>query len=417
MVGAGPAGSALALLLARGGVSVTLVERRGDATGLLRGDGLMPSGLEALQRMGLGPQLAGLPQRALRAWSFWVEGAPLFSAAEPMGSPVPCRLIDTPSLLALLHQEAKQHAGFRLLAGTGASDLLWDAAGRRVSGVRLDDGRELTAALVVACDGRGSRLRRRSELALEHQGPPLEVLWFTLEGEAAAPLQGWLQERFATLVGEGGSCALFNTARGAVRLGWLAGPESRAEFRPEPEPCWPERLARLSPPELAALWRRFAPASGVSPAAVLNPEAAFPAPLSLTIQPALAPRWWRPGLLLLGDAAHPMSPVRAQGLNMALRDALVAAERLLPLLRSQPAGSTPGPERLDAALAAIETLRRREVKTVQKAQQHEWERANLLRQRPWLRRFVAATAPWSGPLLARRWQAGQPTLRQGLPLP
>ena len=411
VVGSGPAGLALALLLARGGVSVTLVERRGEATGLLRGDGLMPSGLEALQRMGLGARLAGLPQRELLAWSFWVEGAPLFSAREPMGSPVPCRLIDTPSLLTLLLQEAEQQASFRMLTGTGASDLLWDSAGERVTGVVLDDGRSLPADLVVACDGRGSRLRKQAGLALERQGPSLEVLWFTLEGEAASPLQHWLQGRFATLVGEGGSCALFSTARGGVRLGWLSGaeprpaPEGAEENKPAAEPSWPERLARLSPPELATLWRRFEPA------------AAFPAPLPLTIQPALAPRWWRPGLLLLGDAAHPMSPLRAQGLNMALRDAVVAAERLLPRLGPQPAGTAAEPETLDAALAAIESLRRREVQTVQALQQHELERATLLRQRPWLRRLVAATAPWSGPLLARRWQAGQPTLRQGLPLP
>lgn len=414
VVGAGPAGAALAWLLARGGVTVTLVERHAEAGARLRGDGLMPSGLEVLQRMGLGSRLAQLPQRELTAWSFWVEGVPLFTAAEPMGSPVPCRLIDTPSLLEQLQAAAAAQPGFQSLTGRAARELLWEANGTRVCGVVLDDGKRLPADLVVACDGRGSRLRRQAGLDLSPQGAPLEVLWFTLEGEAAAPLQAWLGGRFATLVGEGGSCALFSTARGAVRLGWLGagaaregatgvgGARGEASGEASGEMGWPERLARLSPPDLAPLWRRFAEA-----------PLSFPAPLPLTIQPALAPRWWRPGLLLLGDAAHPMSPVRAQGLNMALRDAWVAAERLLPLL----ARPTPAAPSLDAALAAIEALRRRELQTVMALQQHELDRANLLRQRPWLRRLVAATAPWSGPLLARRWQAGQPTLRQGLPLP
>ncbi|MEY4808469.1 MAG: hypothetical protein RLZZ206_2858, partial [Cyanobacteriota bacterium] len=184
----------------------------------------------------------------------------------------------------------------------------------------------------------------------------------------------------------------------------------------------------------------------------------------------------RPGLLLLGDAAHPMSPLRAQGLNMALRDALVAAERLLPLLcgegggggdglpstdadlmgpgplgsgqgdphpaaasliganpvgTDKPAPHPPAParaaeeppqrrefeEQLDQALVAIAEARLPEIRAVQALQRQELGRGELLRRQAWLRRLLAATAPVSGPLLSRRWQAGQPTLRTGLPLP
>jgi hypothetical protein len=170
----------------------------------------------------------------------------------------------------------------------------------------------------------------------------------------------------------------------------------------------------------------------------------------LAVRSGLAPRWQRPGLLLLGDAAHPMSPLRAQGLNMALRDALVAAERLLPLLEGdgpQPTatdlmGTSPGDpgatgsgqaspdpaaeeirgrrehlQRLDQALVAVAEARLPELRAVQALQRQELGRGELLRQQPWLRRLLAATARVSGPLLSRRWQAGQPTLRTGLPLP
>jgi 2-polyprenyl-6-methoxyphenol hydroxylase-like FAD-dependent oxidoreductase len=127
--------------------------------------------------------------------------------------------------------------------------------------------------------------------------------------------------------------------------------------------------------------------------------------------------------LLLGDAAHPMSPLRAQGLNMALRDALVAAEQLLPVLSGEGGAAEANPglheflQQLDQTLVAITEARLPEIRAVQALQRQELGRGELLRRQPWLRRLLAATASVSGPLLSRRWQAGQPTLRTGLPLP
>jgi hypothetical protein len=302
----------------------------------------------------------------------------------------------------------------------------------RVAGVVLDDGTKLPAELVVGCDGRGSTIRRLAALELNEDNPPLEVLWFELENEAAAHLQPWIAGRFATLIGDAGSYALFGTARGGVRLGWLRERGAAGSSVP-----WPERWARSAPPELAALWRSL-PTTSVGP------------PLRLSVRSGLAPRWQRPGLLLLGDAAHPMSPLRAQGLNMALRDALVAAEWLLPLLSAGGGAGgdeascgdecgeaiavgagrmAPGPaaeeppqrrafqEQLDQALVAIAEARLPEIRAVQALQRQELGRGELLRRQAWLRRLLAATANVSGPLLSRRWQAGQPTLRTGLPLP
>ena len=135
------------------------------------------------------------------------------------------------------------------------------------------------------------------------------------------------------------------------------------------------------------------------------------------IKAGLASPWSRPGLLLLGDAAHPMSPLRAQGLNMALRDAVVAAEILLDARRGLDPGSSEGLAALDQTVERVVQTRLPEIRAVQALQRQELARAELLRQRPWLRQLLAATAPWSGPLLSRRWQAGQPTLRHGLPWP
>jgi len=431
VVGAGPAGSALALLLARAGVAVELVESQQRHSALIRGDGLMPSGLEALNRMGLAPLLASLPRRELRGWSFLLEGRPLFSVDEPIGGSVACSLIDTPALLEGLLQQAKACPSLTLRLGRAVKELLLEpeeprpqsGGPARVAGVVLDDGTQLPADLVVGCDGRGSTIRRLAGLELDEDNPALEVLWFELESEAAAHLQPWIAGRFATLLGDAGSYALFGTARGGVRVGWLQ--ERGAAGSPIP---WPECWARSAPPELAALWRSL-PTANVGP------------PLRLAVRSGLAPRWQRPGLMLLGDAAHPMSPLRAQGLNMALRDALVAAEWLMPSLsgedvaegdglpstdarRVAPARAAeeiPGRrerlQQLDQSLVAIAEARLPEIRAVQALQRQELGRGELLRQQPWLRRLLAATAAVSGPLLSRRWQAGQPTLRTGLPLP
>jgi 2-polyprenyl-6-methoxyphenol hydroxylase-like FAD-dependent oxidoreductase len=440
VVGAGPTGSAFALLLARAGVAVELVESQPRHSALIRGDGLMPSGLEALNRMGLASLLATLPRRELRGWSFLLEGRSLFSVAEPFGGSVPCSLIDTPGLLEGMLEEALACPNLTLRRGRAVKELLLEPEATlpgsegpaRVAGVVLDDGTQLPAELVVGCDGRGSTIRRLAALELNEDNPPLEVLWFELENEAAAHLQPWIAGRFATLIGDAGSYALFGTARGGVRLGWLQ--QRGAAGSPV---SWPERWARSAPPELAALWRSL-PTTSVGP------------PLRLSLRSGLAPRWERPGLLLLGDAAHPMSPLRAQGLNMALRDALVAAERLLPLLSAGGGAGgaeascgdacgdeiavgagrmAPGPtaeeppqrhefqEQLDQALVAIAEARLPEIRAVQALQRQELGRGELLRGQAWLRRLLAATASVSGPLLSRRWQAGQPTLRTGLPLP
>ena len=415
VVGAGPAGTVLALQLARAGVAVELIEASQHHQKLLRGDGLMPSGLEALDRLALGDALETLPQRSLRSWDFWVEQRSLFAVAEPMGGRRPCTLINTGSLLETLLQEARRHPSFTWRAGRSAEKLRFAdtapdqappaAAGEsgRVVGVVLDDGTALEADLVVACDGRGSLLRRRAGLGLKPNGSAVEVLWFELPRQASADLEQWVNGRFLTLLGEEGSLALFTTAAGGLRVGWLQQSGSAASS----QATWPERWARISPPDLAALWRAL-------------PAESIDAPLRLLIRPALAERWHRPGLLLLGDAAHPLSPLRAQGLNMALRDALVAAEQLVPVLQEGASPSEGRPEqlaRLDRALADVERLRRPEILRIQALQQQELNRARLLLGQPWLRRLLAATARWSGPLLARRWQAGQPTLRDGLPLP
>jgi 2-polyprenyl-6-methoxyphenol hydroxylase-like FAD-dependent oxidoreductase len=112
-----------------------------------------------------------------------------------------------------------------------------------------------------------------------------------------------------------------------------------------------------------------------------------------------------------------MSPLRAQGLNMALRDAVVAAGCLAPALAKADTSANANAAALDAAAASVTAARLPELRAVQADQRREAARAELLRSRGWLRTLLSALAPWAGPVIAQRWLQEQDRLRQGLPLP
>jgi 2-polyprenyl-6-methoxyphenol hydroxylase-like FAD-dependent oxidoreductase len=133
--------------------------------------------------------------------------------------------------------------------------------------------------------------------------------------------------------------------------------------------------------------------------------------MRLSVVVGRCPRWHRPGLLLLGDAAHPMSPVRAQGINLALRDVIVAANHLVPVLAGS---SAPDPAALNQALARIQAEREPEIIEAQQLQAHEASRGELLRRFGLLRRGLSTLSPVAGPLVKQVWVSQQIPLRQGI---
>jgi len=408
IVGAGPAGASLALRLARAGQPVVLVEASAPERleRQFRGEALMPHGLAALEAMGLLPLPAAVPQRPLAGWRFVLERRELFQLAEPLeASPSarPCTLINQPALLRHWLHELQSLPAARVLLGVRASGLLLSRG--RVRGVQLADGQTLEASLVVAADGRGSRLRQQAGLTLRRAGSPIDLLWFRLDGHDPSPLDGC----FTTVVGPTGLFSAFDSAGGGVQLGWVldrrtadrAAELDRGRRSPQDHATpWAERFAALSPAPLAA-WLRAAAAD-------------LQEPVPLRVEVGQAERWWRPGLLLLGDAAHPMSPVRAQGINLALRDACTAAAELLETLSPAAERAESLEQALDGALERIEARRRPESEALQQLQAEETRRGTLLRHQGGLRRALALAAPWLGPLVARRWRQQQTPLRLGL---
>jgi 2-polyprenyl-6-methoxyphenol hydroxylase-like FAD-dependent oxidoreductase len=392
VVGAGPTGLSLALQLARAGQPVTLLEASRDFSRSLRGDALMPCGLEALARMGLWSLLDSLPQRTLRGWSIWIEGKRLFHVAEPAGSLQPCRLVPQQALLEALLTQARAVPGFDWRPGEAVTGLI--ERDGRIGGVRIGDGQGLPADLVVGCDGRDSSLRQAGGLSLRRRGAPLELLWFQLNAAAiAARVTDPELEGFLTLVGGGAIASACIGATGDLQLGWLLA--SREVVPQRSVQQWAAELARLAPEPLAQLLHQSA--------------GQLQRPRRFGIQVGLCRRWWRPGLLLLGDAAHPMSPIRAQGINMALRDSLVAAREIL----NAAAAGSEGGGGLDQACARIEQLRRPEVSRLQGLQLAEARQGQRIGHSGLLRHGLALGAPLLGPLARRVWLERQRPLRQG----
>lgn len=316
VIGGGPAGATLSLLLAERGVPVTLVEREPDFDRVFRGEGLMPSGVDALREMGLSDLLHELPTRKLESWDLHIDGTPIMSVEEPLEElgDRAMRIIPQAAFLDAVVQRARKHPAFRFLDGVAAHDLLIESG--RVAGVhvRSDSGDDtLRADLVVGCDGRGSLMRTRAGLTLKLLREHYDILWFKLP----APERMRARCSMLLMASRLGMGACYTSWDGRLQYALMVTKGAKAA---ELGGDWAEVLGRPAPDWLKAH--------------LVAERDAIEGPMRLNVLVGRCHQWSRPGLLLIGDAAHPMSPIRAQGINLALRDAIVAANHLVPLLRS-----------------------------------------------------------------------------------
>ena len=350
MVGAGPAGVATALLLARYGVDVKLVERERSFERVFRGEGLMPLGIDALFEMGLEGVLQSVPGRRVDSWDIWIDGEEVFVIPEPveeLGERA-MRVVSQPVLLEKLVEEASWCPSFSFERGARFRDLIHDRDGR-VVGAALEkwEGREeVRADLVIGCDGRGSLVRKRAGLVLELLPEQYDVLWFKL------PTPDRLREGCSIMIAVAAKehpALCYTSWDGRLQYGLVMPKGGLKDIR---EKDWVSNAVKSAPSWLADH--------------VVAHQDEIEGPSRLNVLVGRAPEWAAPGVLLLGDAAHPMSPVRAQGINLALRDAVVTANHLVPVLRED--GE---PKVLDAACRAVKAEREPEIARAQKLQRRE----------------------------------------------
>jgi len=305
IAGGGPAGMMAGLLFARAGCRVEVLEKHADFFRDFRGDTVHPSTLELLRELGLIDEFLKRPHDEVRRLTGRVANEQIVIA--DMGHlPVKSRfvaLMPQWDFLDFLAQEARHYPTFSLRMEAEAVDLLRE--GSRVTGVRLRSGEEIRARLTIAADGRTSVLRDKAELPRQDLSAPIDVLWFRLPKEkTVANETGGTFGAGAMIVeidrGDYWQCAYVvpKGAAGEIEAGGIGA------FR--------KNIAHAAP-ELAP---------------VVDTLENWDQVKLLSVSLDRLTQWWTPGLLAIGDAAHAMSPVGGVGINLAVQDAVAAANIL-----------------------------------------------------------------------------------------
>ncbi len=310
IVGAGPAGAVLALLLVRQGIPVMLLEAHTDFDRDFRGNTINPAVLQIMHDLGLGERLLQLPHAKIRQFIVQTaEGPATFADFTRLKTRYPyVMMLPQVSFLECITAEAQRYPHFQLVMGASAQELVEEDG--EVRGVRYrgrDGWHEVRALLMVGADGRFSRIRRLADLELISTAPPLDVLWFYLPRAPEDPKEAAAMFR----LGRGGLMVLMDHVD-CWQVGYIIAKGSYAQLRAAGLPPLRRSIAGLAP-ELAdrvahlQAWKQFA---------------------LLAVESSRLRRWYRPGLLLIGDAAHVMSPVGGVGINYAIGDAVAAAQVL-----------------------------------------------------------------------------------------
>jgi 2-polyprenyl-6-methoxyphenol hydroxylase-like FAD-dependent oxidoreductase len=313
IAGGGPAGIMLGLLLARGGVDVTVMEQHADFLRDFRGDTVHASTLRLLDELGLADDFARMPHREIDTLHMKIQGTELSVDLSRIPGPHKCiALVPQWDFLELLAAAAAKEPTFRLLR---SSEVLAPIRrGDKVIGVSYRDNtgrvREMHAELTVACDGRSSTLRDAMGLKPRSFGAPMDVWWFRLPRNAEDP------HGLAGVLGAGHACIAID--RGDYYQIAYVIPKGRdAELRAQGIETLHRAVVSLVP------WL----------AGRVGALTSFDEVKLLDVQLNRLRRWYTDGLLLIGDAAHAMSPVGGVGINLAVADAVAAAGVLAgPLL-------------------------------------------------------------------------------------
>jgi 2-polyprenyl-6-methoxyphenol hydroxylase-like FAD-dependent oxidoreductase len=314
VAGGGPAGIMFGLLLARGGVDVTVMEKHADFLRDFRGDTVHASTLRLLDELGLGDEFARLPHREIETLGFKVQGAQVnIDLSRLPGAHKHIALVPQWDFLELLAAAAETEPAFRLLRSTEVLAPIRN--GDKVIGVSYRDAagetRTMHADLTVACDGRSSTLRAVAGLEPRGFGAPMDIWWFRLPRNPEDP-QG-----LSGVLGTGHACIALD--RGDYFQCAYVIPKGRdAALRARGIGELHRGVVALVP------WL----------AGRVESVTSFDDVKLLDVQVNRLRRWYVDGMLLIGDAAHAMSPVGGVGINLAIADAVAAARILTGPLRA-----------------------------------------------------------------------------------
>ncbi len=346
IIGGGPGGATLANILVSRGVSTVLVERQKDFSKEFRGEGLMPSGNEVLKQIGF--NLDDVDYRKVEEINLFYKGELEANPEIDFLKRGELRWVSQPQLLEKLIEKASGFDNFIFYRGYKAHDLIYNAD--RVDGVLIANGNHevsIRAKVVIGFDGRTSMVRRKLNFEVKEYKLQPDVLWFKIP----------YPEKFLP-----GSQAFFSLFPKSflvavpvydekLQVGWIIPAGSYGELRKKGQEKWIQYIKDKSPKGFADHLQKCLDEKLISDPFILK----------MTLD--RVKKWHRKGALLLGDAAHTMNAVGGQGLNIALRDAVVCANHLVPLMSGNPSTAS-----LDNAFDAIEKERISEVRQVQEIQ-------------------------------------------------
>ena len=309
IAGGGPAGMMAGFLLARAGIDVTVLEKHGDFLRDFRGDTIHPSTLELMHELGLLEAFLKVPHDEVRQLSAQI-GPDRLPIADFGHLPTHCKFIALMpqwDFLDFLADQARTLPNFHLLMNTAATGLIEE--GGHIAGVTTTNG-TIRAGLTIAADGRGSVLRDSAKLEIEDFGAPMDVLWFRVSRHMDDPAETFGHAEAGRLMvmlnrGSYWQCA-YIIRKGGNDAQRRAGIDSFRDDVAKLEPFLRDRVAELKSWDDVKL---------------------------LTVQVDRLKRWHRPGFLAIGDAAHAMSPIGGVGVNLAVQDAVAAANILAGPLR------------------------------------------------------------------------------------
>ncbi len=362
IAGGGPAGMMLGFLLARAGVAVTVLEKHADFLRDFRGDTIHPSTLELMHELGLLDEFLKVKHDKVDHLTGQV-GKDVVTIADFSHLPTTCKFIALMpqwDFLDFLAAQGKRYPKFDLRMRHDAIGLI--ESNGRVAGVRAKtpDGEiELLADLVVGCDGRHSTVRDKSGFTIDDIGAPIDVLWFRVSRRAGdtAETFGHLEAgRMMIMLNRDDywQCA-YVIPKGGIDRVKQAGLDTFKDAVVAMSPFLRDRTAELRSWDDIKL---------------------------LTVAIDRLRQWHRPGLLCIGDAAHAMSPVGGVGINLAIQDAVAAANILAAPLK---AGQV-----TDAHLAAVQKRRTLPMKVIQWVQVQVQKRVLS----PLLASTQTPTLPW-----------------------
>lgn len=374
VVGGGPAGLFLSLLLARKGVPVTLLESHHDFDRDFRGDTIHPSTMEALDQLGLADRLLEIPHGRLEKMEIRSGGTVTTVARfNRLKTCFPfVTIMPQVKFLDFLAREASAYPSFRMVMGANVQRLV--SGGGAVRGVRHmgPDGawHEVLAPLTVGADGRFSKVRSLSGAIPETTSPPMDVLWFRIPRREGDP-----RDQISFYIGGGNLVFLFDRGE-EWQVGYAITKGSFGEAKAAGLGFIRDQMNRLVPwlsdhAQSLKDWKQV---------------------VVLSVESSRVPAWHQPGLLLIGDAAHVMSPVGGVGINFAIQDAIEAANLLAKPLK---AGTVS-----EAELAAVQRNREPSVRRIQRFQafvQNRVVKAALDKDKPftlpWIARVILSI-PW-----------------------